>query len=150
MRVVIWFLAICSITVHGLSIPVGKVGWHLPRTLSMSLSLTEDKRDGQAGPGPVRSRGRIINPQPRTRTEDPEAQTLQIGQSRIAPSAQEEQDSESSGFPSEPARPVHFLSSGENTPQSAESPPAPRHRRMTAIEEGDKTELGEMREKLEM
>lgn len=31
---VVWFLAICSIFVHGLSIPLGKLGIHLPRTLS--------------------------------------------------------------------------------------------------------------------
>ena len=34
MMVVIWFLAICSIVVHGLSVPLGKMGYHLPRTLS--------------------------------------------------------------------------------------------------------------------
>lgn len=32
--VVVWFLAICSIVVHGLSIPLGKLGFFLPRTLS--------------------------------------------------------------------------------------------------------------------
>ncbi|EFW98596.1 cation/H+ exchanger [Grosmannia clavigera kw1407] len=35
--VVVWFLSICSIVVHGLSIPVGKLGLYLPRTLSRSL-----------------------------------------------------------------------------------------------------------------
>ncbi|KAK0639299.1 Na/H antiporter, partial [Cercophora newfieldiana] len=34
IRVVVWFLAICSIVVHGLSIPLGKLGFYLPRTLS--------------------------------------------------------------------------------------------------------------------
>jgi hypothetical protein len=38
LLVVIWFLAICSIVVHGLSIPVGKLGFYLPRTLSTALS----------------------------------------------------------------------------------------------------------------
>ena len=32
--VIVWFLAICSIVVHGLSVPVGKLGWYLPRTFS--------------------------------------------------------------------------------------------------------------------
>ena len=32
--VIVWFLAICSIVVHGLSVPVGKLGWYLPRTIS--------------------------------------------------------------------------------------------------------------------
>ena len=36
--VVIWFLAICSIVVHGLSVPLGKLGYHLPRTLSSAMS----------------------------------------------------------------------------------------------------------------
>ncbi|KAA6409602.1 MAG: Na H antiporter [Lasallia pustulata] len=34
MTVVIWFLAICSIIVHGLSVPLGKLGYRLPRTIS--------------------------------------------------------------------------------------------------------------------
>ncbi|SPJ79418.1 related to Na+/H+-exchanging protein [Fusarium torulosum] len=37
-RVVIWFLTVCSIIVHGLSIPVGKLGFHAPRTLSRVVS----------------------------------------------------------------------------------------------------------------
>jgi hypothetical protein len=36
--VVVWFLAICSIVVHGLSIPLGKVGFFLPRTLSRAFT----------------------------------------------------------------------------------------------------------------
>lgn len=38
MHVVIWFLTICSIIVHGLSIPMAKLGFFLPRTLSHALS----------------------------------------------------------------------------------------------------------------
>ncbi|EPE30859.1 hypothetical protein GLAREA_03826 [Glarea lozoyensis ATCC 20868] len=38
MTVVIWFLAICSIVVHGLSIPLGKLGFFLPRTLSRAFT----------------------------------------------------------------------------------------------------------------
>lgn len=38
LDVVVWFLVFCSIVVHGLSIPVGKVGFHLPRTISTALS----------------------------------------------------------------------------------------------------------------
>ncbi|KAI9827476.1 MAG: hypothetical protein M1832_004826 [Thelocarpon impressellum] len=37
MTVVVWFLAISSIVVHGLSIPVGKLGFHLPRTISSAF-----------------------------------------------------------------------------------------------------------------
>jgi hypothetical protein len=40
MTVVVWFLTICSIVVHGLSIPLGKLGFYLPRTLSHALDST--------------------------------------------------------------------------------------------------------------
>ncbi|KAI9807499.1 MAG: hypothetical protein M1825_005439 [Sarcosagium campestre] len=42
MKVVIWFLAICSIVVHGLSVPLGKLGFYLPRTISNALDSTKD------------------------------------------------------------------------------------------------------------
>ncbi|KAK5136422.1 hypothetical protein LTR08_003067 [Meristemomyces frigidus] len=38
MNVVIWFLVVCSITVHGLSIPLAKLGLYLPRTISTAIS----------------------------------------------------------------------------------------------------------------
>ncbi|KAI3093356.1 hypothetical protein CBS147333_10101 [Penicillium roqueforti] len=38
IRVVVWFLAVCSIVVHGLSIPLGKMGYLAPRTLGRVLS----------------------------------------------------------------------------------------------------------------
>ncbi|KAF1844591.1 uncharacterized protein K460DRAFT_365530 [Cucurbitaria berberidis CBS 394.84] len=38
MNVVIWFLTICSVVVHGLSIPLAKLGFFIPRTLSNALS----------------------------------------------------------------------------------------------------------------
>ncbi|PYI15748.1 Na/H antiporter [Aspergillus violaceofuscus CBS 115571] len=37
VEVIVWFLVICSIIVHGLSIPLGKAGYHLPRTISNAL-----------------------------------------------------------------------------------------------------------------
>ena len=62
MVIVIWFLAICSIVgannffhpsktgthcdiqvVHGLSVPLGKLGYNLPRTLSTRISTTTDE-----------------------------------------------------------------------------------------------------------
>src|SRR5256714_4637066 len=42
MRVVIWFLAICSIIVHGLSVPLGKLGYHLPRTMSGAFTPSSE------------------------------------------------------------------------------------------------------------
>ena len=37
--VVVWFLVLCSIVVHGLSIPLGKLGLYLPRSISTAISL---------------------------------------------------------------------------------------------------------------
>ncbi|TPX11006.1 uncharacterized protein E0L32_008043 [Thyridium curvatum] len=42
VKVVVWFIAICSIVVHGLSIPVGKLGLYLPRTLSRGQQSASD------------------------------------------------------------------------------------------------------------
>ncbi|GAW22086.1 hypothetical protein ANO14919_116210 [Xylariales sp. No.14919] len=38
VRVIVWFMVIVSVVVHGLSIPLGKLGFYLPRTISRSLS----------------------------------------------------------------------------------------------------------------
>lgn len=38
LDVVVWFLVACSIIGHGLSIPLGKLGFYLPRTISTALS----------------------------------------------------------------------------------------------------------------
>jgi len=38
IEVVVWFLVVCSIFVHGLSIPLGKLGIYLPRTISTAIS----------------------------------------------------------------------------------------------------------------
>ncbi|KAF2454491.1 Sodium/hydrogen exchanger family-domain-containing protein [Lineolata rhizophorae] len=50
--VVIWFLVICSIIIHGLAIPLGKLGIRIPRT----ISTARDQRDG-AVPRPRVRRG---------------------------------------------------------------------------------------------
>lgn len=44
IEVVVWFLAICSIVVHGLSVPLGKLGLYLPRTISEALSVERMSR----------------------------------------------------------------------------------------------------------
>ncbi|KAE8449724.1 hypothetical protein EG329_007499 [Mollisiaceae sp. DMI_Dod_QoI] len=64
IMVVVWFLAICSIVVHGLSIPLGKLGFFLPRTLSRAFTSREndDPESFQVGsqvqavPGMLRER----------------------------------------------------------------------------------------------
>ncbi|KAK0613814.1 Na/H antiporter [Immersiella caudata] len=45
IRVVVWFLAACSIVVHGLSIPLGKLGFYLPRTLSRATTTSINDPD---------------------------------------------------------------------------------------------------------
>lgn len=39
VNLIVWFLVVSSIVVHGLSIPVGKLGFHLPRTISRSITI---------------------------------------------------------------------------------------------------------------
>ncbi|KAL1648818.1 hypothetical protein SLS58_001998 [Diplodia intermedia] len=53
MYVVIWFLVICSIVVHGLSIPLGKLGILIPRTLSNAVS--SDRNSDEPAPFHIRS-----------------------------------------------------------------------------------------------
>lgn len=38
LDVIVWFLVLCSIVGHGLSVPLGKLGFYLPRTISTALS----------------------------------------------------------------------------------------------------------------
>ncbi|KAK3345239.1 Sodium/hydrogen exchanger family-domain-containing protein [Neurospora tetraspora] len=71
VTVVVWFMAICSVVVHGLSIPVGKLGVHLPRTLSKGLKsgaaspsrsvILPDSRRSSGGPLPSFNIGDRVN-----------------------------------------------------------------------------------------
>ncbi|KAK3946159.1 Sodium/hydrogen exchanger family-domain-containing protein [Diplogelasinospora grovesii] len=62
VNIVVWFIAICSIihlqVVHGLSIPLGKLGFYLPRTLTrgVSSSPASDDRDPGMPPFSIGSR----------------------------------------------------------------------------------------------
>ncbi|KAK8086930.1 Sodium/hydrogen exchanger family-domain-containing protein [Apiospora phragmitis] len=58
VEVVVWFVTICSVVIHGLSIPLGKFGVHLPRTISRSLKSPSDEGGGET---PFRIRGRVSN-----------------------------------------------------------------------------------------
>ncbi|MCJ1247804.1 hypothetical protein MMC30_005019 [Trapelia coarctata] len=66
IMVVVWFLSICSIIVHGLSVPLGKLGYQLPRTFSNAVSRDTDEPEPFHIPHPTelalrhrhRSRGR--------------------------------------------------------------------------------------------
>lgn len=115
IRVVVWFLAITSIVAHGLSIPFGKFGYHMPRTISQALSSDS----GQERSLDIRRlqdpntflRRRRINQGPRS--DPPTPTTFVLGQRRIG----ERQVGED-----EPSRPVNildtpFCGSGTQTPQ---------------------------------
>lgn len=43
MITIIWFLVVCSIVVHGISIPLGKLGITLPRTISEAISTPAER-----------------------------------------------------------------------------------------------------------
>ncbi|OTA06653.1 sodium/hydrogen exchanger family protein [Trichoderma parareesei] len=49
VRLVVWFLAVCSVVVHGLSIPLGKIGYLAPRTLSRVLTESSMSTSGDLG-----------------------------------------------------------------------------------------------------
>ncbi|PFH60524.1 hypothetical protein XA68_10804 [Ophiocordyceps unilateralis] len=50
IRVIVWFLVVCSTVVHGLSIPLGKMGYLAPRKIGrvVSRSLSDEPRMVQA------------------------------------------------------------------------------------------------------
>ncbi|KAI6785234.1 sodium/hydrogen exchanger family protein [Emericellopsis cladophorae] len=62
VRVVVWFLAV----VHGLSIPLGKLGYYAPRTLTRNLSVTSGD-EADTNQRAVRVRGRVSFPLSRNR-----------------------------------------------------------------------------------
>jgi len=72
LTIVVWFMTICSIIVHGLSIPLGKVGWYLPRTLSSLGSRTmsrssdpdEPERSFRIGQQPINASSIEVGPTP--------------------------------------------------------------------------------------
>lgn len=114
MRVVIWFLAICSIIVHGLSIPLGKLGYHFPRTISRALSTSQENM----GPNSVELESRlqqISNSQIRKREKNyrPDNREFHIG------SSNRNQNSQEDNIAPEPSRPVLILDTpitGSQTP----------------------------------
>jgi len=118
--IVVWFLVICSIVVHGLSVPVGKAGYHIPHTISSALSITSTlDREQRDLPIPILnlrnrpstttvfrnsrvSRGRDTNaPPPQT--------IFRLGGSVIRPSSPTSNSPQTPGQTWEPDRPVHLV-----------------------------------------
>ncbi|KAK7948310.1 Sodium/hydrogen exchanger family-domain-containing protein [Apiospora aurea] len=67
VEVVVWFVTICSVVIHGLTIPLGKFGVQLPRTISRSLKSPSDEGGSET---PFRVRGRVSNLLPPFRAKD--------------------------------------------------------------------------------
>lgn len=57
IEIIVWFLVICSITVHGLSIPLGKLGFYLPRTISTAISTERTSASQSMATSQSRDRG---------------------------------------------------------------------------------------------
>ncbi|KZF20744.1 putative Na/H antiporter [Xylona heveae TC161] len=87
MTVVIWFIVICSVVVHGLSIPLGKLGFYLPRTLSSALDTGE-----QTEPASFRIREH--------------AEELAVVPQRENLRPRQSENSRAKGSPQRPAQPV--------------------------------------------
>jgi hypothetical protein len=119
MRVVIWFLAICSIVVHGLSVPLGKLGYHLPRTMSGAFTPNSEVEEPDAPfhINHTRSMLKIGKSRPkRDPSERPQNATFRVGGSVI-------RSRPGSGLVTptadEPERPIKFVSdnsSGKPSP----------------------------------
>lgn len=121
MYVVVWFLAICSIVVHGLSVPMGKLGYHLPRQVSRALSTSQEvdepyqlSRLRQFAQNPAQQLRQRRNPKTR-----PDNSTFSLG----PPRARKQSNVHDAETPSnEPERPIHFPETpieGARTPNDA-------------------------------
>lgn len=121
MHVVVWFLAICSIVVHGLSVPMGKLGYHLPRTVSRALSSQENEDQPYQV---ARLRQFAQNPaqqirQRRNKNTPPDNSPFSLGLPR---NRRQSNALENASPRDEPERPIHFPETpidGARTPVDA-------------------------------
>jgi len=134
MRVVIWFLAICSIVVHGLSVPIGKLGYHLPRTVSSAFS-TSVERDEPDRPFQTGERidlkrstqgGKIR--QRRNPNERPQNAVFRVGGSVITSEPRSEVETPID----EPDRPINFVGGSISAFQSPFD--SPQHVKSRSVE----------------
>ncbi|KKY24894.1 putative na h antiporter [Phaeomoniella chlamydospora] len=93
MTVVVWFLVTCSIVVHGLSVPVGKLLYHLPRTVSLALNVSQEGANSDDHDVPLGRRARIWGVLPSER-------------SRASSRASRDPNTASAENVKEPSRPV--------------------------------------------
>ncbi|KAL3469767.1 Sodium/hydrogen exchanger family-domain-containing protein [Aspergillus californicus] len=133
IEIIVWFLVICSIVVHGLSIPLVKAGYHLPRTISAAISTsstavpdpiplacmprthsTATRDTAETGGMTRKKRDPSSTPVPRhTQPHTPQPIAFQIGRSVIRPKSPQSEGRIGSGSEEEPARPVNLVLKGE-------------------------------------
>jgi hypothetical protein len=135
MRVVIWFLAICSIVVHGLSVPIGKLGYHLPRTMSSAFNTSTERDEPDLS---FHTREHIDHTrstlgskirQRRNPNERPQNAVFRVGGSVIT----SRPGSEVRTPVDEPDRPINFISGGNSAFQSPID--SPRHAKSRSVED---------------
>ncbi|KAJ5619622.1 Na/H antiporter [Penicillium lagena] len=141
VKVVVWFLVICSIVVHGLSVPLGKAGYHLPRTISSAISTSIDEPEAvpidnfqhthsTATPRPDGAEpSRRSRKYDSEREEPPRPPIFRVGRSVIRTHSPSSQLQVGVGQEDEPERPVHLVirepEGGVHNGQPARSPPDP-------------------------
>ncbi|KAJ9300901.1 hypothetical protein DTO271G3_2065 [Paecilomyces variotii] len=128
VNIVVWFLVICSIVVHGISVPLAKAGYHIPRTISSALS-TSTTYD----PEPITIPGARDTHSTATRGQDPTAlgrnrrerippPPFRIGGSVIRPRSPASQIQPGVGQTGEPERPVSLVSDDGRLKPGTQSP----------------------------
>lgn len=148
VNIIVWFLVVCSIVsyflryfllwpsfltsqvVHGLSIPLVKAGYNLPRTISnvLSTSTAVDSEPVTIASTPhthstaTRNVDNGANNRGRKRgggREDPQPTVFRIGRSVVQPSSSQ-QDGQmlGTGNVEEPERPVNLITTGPSTPKA--------------------------------
>ncbi|KAL4871378.1 hypothetical protein BDV12DRAFT_164185 [Aspergillus spectabilis] len=126
VEVIVWFLVICSIVVHGLCIPFAKAGYYLPRTISAAISTSTT-----ASPEPIplannphthstatrdmadlashRIWKRDVTTSVERHTQTPQPAVFQIGRSVVRSMSPDSEARLGSGSEEEPARPVNLV-----------------------------------------
>ncbi|KAJ5216400.1 uncharacterized protein N7498_002807 [Penicillium cinerascens] len=118
VNIVVWFLVVCSIVVHGMSVPIGKAGYHLPRTISSAISTSIGNEPESVPISNVRHTHSTATPQDngtssnyrsrkRGARESPRPPLFRIGRSIIRPRSPSDQPGV--GQTDEPERPVNVV-----------------------------------------
>ncbi|KAJ5710530.1 Cation/H+ exchanger [Penicillium malachiteum] len=117
--IVVWFLVICSIVVHGLSVPVGKAGYALPRTLSTVITTsTAETNDAvsisnvphtHSTATPLDDDSSSFRARRRRQNSSPTPPLFRLGRSVVPSSSPSTQRQPGVGLTDEPERPVNLI-----------------------------------------